>query len=941
MAESDLERSNASLNSQNGRRLDSWKEIAAYLSRDVTTVRRWEKREGLPVHRHRHAALGSVYAFTSEIDAWQSGREPTARPDEPAPLNVIRPVLVGRGDELRRLHDHLSSVLDGTRRTVFIAGELGIGKTALTQTFLDISKSQAWFAEGQCIEQYGAGEPYLPVIEGLKRLCRDTRYPEAARAIEEHAPSWLDHIPLPSRGRPQRRPSRSPGPSPERMAGELTDAIEALSAVRPLVLLLEDLHWSDYSTVELIARLGRRRDRARLLVIGTYRPAELFESGSPLLRVCRELRAHFQADEIELTQLTLNAVSEFIARDRTWRDLQGTAECLRHWTGNPLFLVHLLQHLEASGHIVERNGEWILDLALPGRAVVSNTLRTLVEEQVDRLEPGNQRLLETASVVGQIFPAALVAYAAGKDVSLLERSFEDLCRRSHLVSRGGDSRWPDGTESTSYAFVHEFCRQVVYERLPTATLTELHRRVGERLEVAYGDRVQEVSWELATHFDRAHDFERAVRHYGIAAQNAVARSADHEAELGLSRASELVVQLPQGDQRDQLERQLRVQLGAIIQALSAAIPWIDRSAAGEIFGPGDNVEEPPELVHSLIGLSRFHSISGDLRVARQIGDRAVALVQLRNRGLFEAVTQQAYVRLLAGEFTSSRSLALEALTVADRDGVPDSHEERTRCSIVLAWSAWYLGRYDESRSALDGILPRTDESGHCATTTASAGSVAPLLESLGDIEQSFALVESPRRALERSRFVHCAWSTDAARGWLLVRRGRVSDGLAILRERERTERSVGMHAWLPQTLAWLAEGLQMDAQADDARAAAEDGLNVVRRTGVRCCDAELYRLRGEAMIAPRQSVSDNRTTKRDRDGAEAMFWAGISVARQQDARTLELRLVLSLCRLLVESGREQEARRTLEPMCDSFAHAFDTPDLTQARMLLKTIGAAG
>src|SRR5262245_7104969 len=136
MAESDQNTTTSLPTSHNGRRLDSWKEIAAYLSRDVTTVRRWERREGLPVHRHRHATLGSVYAFTNEIDAWQSGRQETHHPEESALFEDAAGVVVGREREIGQLHAQLQQALGGSRRTVFISGELGIGKTSLVRAFL-------------------------------------------------------------------------------------------------------------------------------------------------------------------------------------------------------------------------------------------------------------------------------------------------------------------------------------------------------------------------------------------------------------------------------------------------------------------------------------------------------------------------------------------------------------------------------------------------------------------------------------------------------------------------------------------------------------------------------------------------------------------------------------------------------------------------------------
>src|SRR5262245_58016714 len=274
MAESDQNTTTSLPTSHSGRRLDSWKEIAAYLSRDVTTVRRWEKREGLPVHRHRHAALGSVYAFTTEIDAWQSGRDTTDQHQESTSRDEGEPTLVGREQEIGRLHTHLQHARKGARQTVFISGELGIGKTSLVRAFLHAAKPDIWIAAGQCVEQYGRGEPYLPVVEGLGRLVRDSRDREAARIAEHHAPSWLDPLTGSSGFHRRSRPVRSPGSNSGQMAGELIHAIEALTAVKPLVLVLEDLHCSDHSTIELIARLGRRPDHARLLVIGTYRLAE-------------------------------------------------------------------------------------------------------------------------------------------------------------------------------------------------------------------------------------------------------------------------------------------------------------------------------------------------------------------------------------------------------------------------------------------------------------------------------------------------------------------------------------------------------------------------------------------------------------------------------------------------------------------------------------------
>jgi len=917
MADQDTNRSTATPRS--AKRLDSWKEIATYLSRDVTTVRRWEKREGLPVHRHRHGALGSVYAFADEIDAWQTGREGLPRPAESSSAETRQPFLVGRDSELRKLGAHLSHALDGTRQIVFVAGELGVGKTALTQTFADKLSSTVWVAAGQCVQHFGACAPYLALIDGLERLCREPLNRDAVRIVETYAPSWLDHIHLPGRSIRGANRVRDLGSRTERMAGELVEAIEALAATKPLVLLLEDLHWSDHSTVELIARLGRRAGHARLLLIGTYRQTELFDNGSPLVRVCRELRAHFQADEIELGLLTRADVAELIAREKTWVDVQRTATYVRNWSGNPLFLIHLLDHFERAGHLSERNGRWDLNVDPRAQAIVPNSLRVLVEEQFDRLDPESRNLLEIAGVVNEVFQAALVAAAAQREVSTVERTLEDLRRRSNLLTRRENVEWPDYTCSASYAFGHEFYRQVIYERLPSATLADWHRRIGDRLERAYNGRESDVASQLATHFDRGHDAERAVYYYGVAAESALSRNADREAQIGLSRAAELLAQLPP-EKRHELQPRLDAQLRAILRKVRDANHWFDRA-----------LPDPFDVLAALISLSWFHSVTGDLQAARDIGDRAVAVAKHSNLQLVEAIGLQAYVRLLAGEFENARAIGIEALAVAERKSVAPADAVRRTSLSVIAWTNWYLGQYDESRAAIRQFIrcaPPEPKAGILQTNT----SVAPILECLGDTTQSLAVSEQERKLMTSTVAPEGLWA-NAVFGWLLARHGRVAEGVSILKQTLKALHDLGMHAALPQAFAWLAEAYLTKGRALDASRAAENGLESVRRTNIRDRDAELHRLRGDAL---RQSLrgGSEPTADRNRDLAEASIWAGISVARQQNAVTLELRLAISLARLLMESGRDAEARQILAPILDLVATAADTPDLAAAKALL-------
>ena len=201
------------------------------------------------------------------------------------------PGMVGRHAEMGRLSAALDRVQRGARRLLFISGEAGIGKTTLLEGFRQrLAGSALWYGHGQCIEQFGAGEAYLPVLEALGRLCREPDGSSLAAALRTRAPSWLAQMP----GVFADAAPAAAGSTHERMLRELADAVEAMTVERPLVLVLEDLHWSDHSTLELLSALARRPEPARLLIVGTYRPPGSLADDHPLRAVVQELRLHRQ-----------------------------------------------------------------------------------------------------------------------------------------------------------------------------------------------------------------------------------------------------------------------------------------------------------------------------------------------------------------------------------------------------------------------------------------------------------------------------------------------------------------------------------------------------------------------------------------------------------------------------------------------------------------------
>ncbi len=250
---------------------------------------------------------------------------------------------VGREDELAQMHQRWAQARQGRRQVGVIAGEPGIGKTALVDTFVaQVTAAEAcWVGHGQCVEAYGAGEPYLPLLEALGRLCRR---PEGARLVavlRQHAPSWLGQLPALLPPAEWEALQRTVGPAaPPRMLRELTDALEAFTAEYPLVLVVEDLHWSDRATLTWLAYVARRPDPARLLILGAYRPVEAIAQSHPLWAVLTELRQHGQCVELALDYLSEAAVTAYLAQ--RFGDSRLVAELARvlhqRTRGNPLFL---------------------------------------------------------------------------------------------------------------------------------------------------------------------------------------------------------------------------------------------------------------------------------------------------------------------------------------------------------------------------------------------------------------------------------------------------------------------------------------------------------------------------------------------------------------------------------------------------------------------------
>jgi len=457
-------------------RLDSWKEIAAYLKCGVRTVQRWEKTEGLPVHRHVHQAQGSVYAFTSEIDRWRDQR--ARNPLITRPASVVElggPVLIGRLYESARLQEHLSRAHAAVPQLVFVTGEMGIGKTTLVRAFANRVDSRVWTIEGRCVERSNREEPYIAILGALARFASHAKNRHAVDTLERYAPSWWTRIPD-YRGRVSVSGDSSGSAV---MARELHDALEILGRDRPVLLLFEDLQWSDLPTINVIARITR--EAARLLVVATYRPHDLTTRPNPLGPTLHELRAHAKCDQIIVPPFSIDDVTHYISLRGAWNDPCEAASRLRQWSGgNPLFINVILDHLIDSGHVRHDGQAW--NLAGHNAKHLNSippALEVIVGDRMGRLSEVERQLLSAGSVVGNVFSAWDIASALGLEVDRVQAVLQSLAERDQFV-RFTDVV-PDPSAVNTYEFLHPVFRVILSKEVAAQSIGRPLCSTGDRL----------------------------------------------------------------------------------------------------------------------------------------------------------------------------------------------------------------------------------------------------------------------------------------------------------------------------------------------------------------------------------------------------------------------------------------------------------------------------
>ena len=868
--------------------------------------------------------------------------ESTAVPPSPhATLTPApRPLLVGREAMLQRLEEAWARARQGQRQVVWVTGEAGIGKTTVVEAFRAAVATDpaVWLAAGQCVEHYGTGEAYLPVLETLGQLCRGTGGEHLVTLLRQHAPTWLVQMPwlLTTAHREQLRDELQ-GVTRERMLREFAEVVDTLTAETPLVLILEDLHWSDYATLDLLALLARRRTPARLLVIGTYRPVEAIVHHHPLRTVVQDLRRHGHATELPLALLSVEAVAAYLAvRFPRQQFPVALAPWLHQRTdGQPLFLVTLVQALVEWGVLHAHDGCWTVQEELDTLALnVPESLRQLLERQITHLPSEAQRVLEVASVAGVEFVAAAVAAGLEADAITVEEHCETLVGQQ-LLRPLGVTTWPNGMVAARYAFVHALYQQVVYQGLGAGRRVRLHQRLGECLETAYGSQAREVAAELAEHFVRGQDTWRAVRYVHQAAENAAHRQAHREAIAYLRQALELLKGMAETPQLLRQELAIQLALGpALMVTRGFAAP-----EAADIYARArqlcEQLDDTQQLFPVLVGLWRSAHVQAQLQMARALGEQLLSLAKAQgDSALFvEAHGPLGQTLCMQGEPILAREHLNQVVTLYE----PHRHsalvfhvgyDPGVYARAMEGWVLWLLGYPEQALQRSQDALRLAREQSHPFTLSITLATVALLQQMRRDGEAPLEHMQASMVLATEHGFPYLRTVGTVLQGWALTRGGQVAEGMVQMRQGLAELRAMGAEVLRPYLLALLAEVCGRSGQIEAGLGVLEEALVTAENHTEGFNEADLHRLKGDLLLRQCGAAGFE---------AEACFQRALDIARHQQAKSLELRAATSLARLWQRQGKHDDARQLLAEVYGWFTEGFDTADLQEAKALLDAL----
>jgi predicted ATPase len=883
----------------------------------------------------------------AEVDAALAGLAASrSGPPQNSPPRPGKPPTVGRQQERSALRAGFEEAAAGRGLLVCVTGEPGLGKTTLVEDFLEelaAGGRLCSIGRGRCSERLAGAEAYLPFLEALDSLLQGDGSGAAARLMKAVAPTWYVQVAPQAAGDPALAylAAEAPAASQERLKRELSAFLQEVSRLRPVVLFLDDLHWADASTADLLAYLGSRCVAWRLLVVVAYRPSDLLLAGHPFRPVQLDLQGRGLCREVTLGFLGQPDVERYLALQFPGHVFPAELADVVHWRteGNPLFLVDLLRYLCDRGAIVAAEGRWALAQVVPDlQRELPESVRSLIRRKLERLGEADRRLLAAASVQGNEFDAAVVAAVLDLDAAEVEERLAELDRIHALVHLLREHDLPDRTHTPRYSFVHALYQNALYAALTPARKATWSAAAARALLGHYGEKSPTVATELALLFEAAREPDQAATYFLHAAENAVRVSANREAVVLARRGLGLLQTLPDTPDRARQERALLLALGVSLVATQGfASPDVEQTYL-RARALSQRMEDLPSLFPVLYGLWNLYLVRCELARCKELATQIFSLAQGQPDPVFLLVAHNVMQQPLfhLGELAEAYCQQEQGLALYDRH----QHRKLTAeygedpgvgCLEYGAATLWHLGYPEQALRSVQASRSLAEELANPFNVAQALyygafthqcrrepRRVEELARALMEVcrEQGFALL------LAGGMILH---------GWSLVAQGQTDKRISQMRQGLADWQATGALSHRPYHLALLAEALGKEGRIQEGLTAVAEALATATATGERFWEAELYRLRGELLLARAEGQPSVLSD------AEAGFHRALDVARRQQAKSLELRAVMSLSRLYRQQGRQAEARPLLAETYGWFTEGLELPDLQEAKALLEQL----
>jgi predicted ATPase len=816
-------------------------------------------------------------------------------------------------------------------QVVILGGEAGIGKSRLVRVLKEhvAGTGRPWLeCQGSPYYQHTALYPLTELLaRRLLRLEHEATAAQQVQHLEEFLGQYgfssaatvplfapLLSLPLPATYSPTQV---SPEQQRQQTLHALLDLLLRLATEQPILLVMEDLHWVDPSTLEWLNLLVDQGPTTRIMALCTCRPDFI----PPWTG-----RSHYT--QVTLARLPQHQAVEMIGTVAHRKTLppEVIEQVVAKTDGVPLFVEELTKMVLESGLLQEQEESYVLTGPLPPLAIPT-TLHDSLMARLDRLAMV-KGLAQLGATLGREFSYALLQAIALWDEETLRQGLQQLVRAEFLYQRGLP---PQAT----YLFKHALIQETAYQSLLQSTRQQHHQHIAQVLEARFPDLCETRPELLAHHYTAAGAVAQAIPYWQRAGQRAIQGSANLEAIGHLSRGLELLRTLPDTPERARQELAMQIPLGhALIATKGQAAHEVGEtySRARELCQQMDDI---PQLLRVLYGLWHFHVVRAEHYAARQLGEQCLSLVQhVQDPVLFLEVQWVVGVSsFFLGKFRKARAYWEEGLALY----APHQHRHHRElfgvdlgvfCRCFAAHTLWHLGYPDQAHTSISAALTLAQETAHPFSLALALDYAAILYQFRGDARRAQALAEQALTLCTAQGFAYyLAWGT-IMQGWALATQGQGEAGMAQMRRGLAAIRATGAAVRQPYYRAVLAEVYGQCGHAEDGLTILAEALAVVRTTGECWWEAELRRLKGELLLAQSR---DQHTA------AQACFQQALAVARRQQAKALELRAAVSLSRLWQQQGKRAEARALLAPIYRWFTEGFDTADLQEARALLEAL----